>query len=196
MSTHTTQKRYLTCAETAQLVRKALRTEFPGVKFSVRSDTYAGGASIRVRWTDGPTSSDVDRIAGAFAGADFDGMVDLKVYAEHWLHPDGSVSIAHRPGTTGSFMEIIGDPIGPTAELVDFGADYVFCNREISPEWQEEILEEFERVIGRPIAREELWRQEIPLAVDRDGRVLRMVDRETEAVPSLVLQYTGTRVRG
>ena len=28
---------YLTCAETAKLVRSALKTEFPGVRFSVRS---------------------------------------------------------------------------------------------------------------------------------------------------------------
>src|SRR3990167_7466408 len=107
MST-TQEKTYLSCAETAKLVRTALRDAFPGVKFSVRSDTYAGGASIRVRWTDGPTSDAVERVAGVFAGADFDGMVDLKVYAEHWLHPDGRVTIASRPATNGSFSEIIG----------------------------------------------------------------------------------------
>ena len=40
--------RYLTCAETAKLARAALKQAFPGVRFSVRSDTYAGGASIHV----------------------------------------------------------------------------------------------------------------------------------------------------
>jgi hypothetical protein len=69
---------YLTCAETATLVRTALKRAFPGVKFSVRSSTYSGGASIRVGWTDGPRRVDVERIAQPFAGADFDSMTDCK----------------------------------------------------------------------------------------------------------------------
>lgn len=35
--------RYLSCAETAKLVRQALKEAFPGVKFGVRSSTYSGG---------------------------------------------------------------------------------------------------------------------------------------------------------
>lgn len=76
---------YLTCAETAKLVRQALKESFPGVKFSVRSDTYAGGASIDVGWTDGPTSKQVDQILGAFEGAYFDGMIDYKGSRYHRL---------------------------------------------------------------------------------------------------------------
>lgn len=71
---------YISCADTAKEIRKALAANFPGVKFGVRSHTYSGGASINVSWTDGPTSEMVDRIAGQFAGCTFDGMVDLKEY--------------------------------------------------------------------------------------------------------------------
>lgn len=39
------EKTYQSCAETAKLLRQALKESFPGVKFSVRSSTYAGGAS-------------------------------------------------------------------------------------------------------------------------------------------------------
>ncbi|WP_338423309.1 LPD29 domain-containing protein, partial [Xylella fastidiosa] len=46
--------KYLTCAETAKLVRKALKESFPDIKFSVKSSNYSGGASIRVSWIDGP----------------------------------------------------------------------------------------------------------------------------------------------
>jgi len=43
-------RKYLTCAETAQLVRAALREAFPEVRFSVRSKVYAGGASINITY--------------------------------------------------------------------------------------------------------------------------------------------------
>jgi hypothetical protein len=79
------ERRYLSCAETAKLVRAALKESFPGVKFSVRSDSYAGGASIDVRWVDGPTGKQVDEILGAFEGAYFDGMIDYKGSRYHKL---------------------------------------------------------------------------------------------------------------
>lgn len=47
-------KEYLSAAETAALLRKALAKSFPGQKFYVRSQTYAGGASIDVYY-DGAT---------------------------------------------------------------------------------------------------------------------------------------------
>jgi hypothetical protein len=46
---------YLSCAETAKLVRAALKESFPGVKFSVKSSTYAGGASIMLPTLTAPT---------------------------------------------------------------------------------------------------------------------------------------------
>jgi conjugative element/phage-associated large polyvalent protein len=192
------EKTYLTCAETAKLVRKALKDAFPGVKFSVRSSTYSGGASITVGWTDGPTSDAVSKVTGLFSGADFDGMIDLKVYATHWLHPDGTVTLAKRPGTTGSFTEVIGDPVGPSAKLVHFGADFVFTRREVSDEWREEILSEFERVTGKTIPRGEgadYWSTTLPLHITREGELLRMVESDTQYVNDLVHRYTATHER-
>jgi hypothetical protein len=105
-----TPVRHLSCAETAKLVRAALRVAFPRVRFSVTSKTYSGGASIRVRWIDGPTMRRVEAVAGAFAGADFDGMQDLKTYR---------------------------GPAVADGERVHFGADFVFCEREASDaHWQ------------------------------------------------------------
>jgi hypothetical protein len=125
----------LSCAETAKLVRAALKREFPETKFSIRSKEYSGGASISVGWTDGPPTPAVDRIAQQFAGADFDGSIDLKCYSDHWLEPDGTVKIAHAQGTQrslGYLPEVIGDPPSPNARLVSFGADFVFCQRNYS----------------------------------------------------------------
>lgn len=93
---------FISAVDTAKLIRKALRESFPGVKFSVRCDRYAGGASIDVRWTDGPTTPQVDRVAGAFEGSYFDGSIDYKGSLYHSL--DG--------------------------EPVHLGPDFVFTNRE------------------------------------------------------------------
>ena len=127
-------KDWPSCAETASLVRAALKQSFPGVKFSVRSDTYSMGASIDVRWTDGPSSKAVEKVAKQFEGADFDGMIDLKSYNDHWLSPDGTVRLAHADGTVGSLGVIPGGEWkGPAdARKVHLGADYVFCNRDLS----------------------------------------------------------------
>ena len=124
--------RYLTCAETAVLVRKALKAKFPDVKFSVRSDTYSGGASIRVTWLLGPTTKQVEAVAKQFQGGDFDGMIDLKIHNESWLLPDGTARLAESPGTEGSrgvIPAFVSDAPHPNAELVSFGADFVFCDR-------------------------------------------------------------------
>lgn len=126
---------YLSCAETAKLVRAALKRSFPGVKFSVRSSVYAGGASIDVNWTDGPCSKAVEPVATQFKGGNFDGMIDLKTNHSSWLMPDGTACIATDEGTTGSMgiREATRNWMpDPEAKLVHFGADFIFCTRHLS----------------------------------------------------------------
>jgi hypothetical protein len=76
---------YISTTETAALVRKALKEAFPGVKFSVRSSSYAGGASISVGWTDGPNKALVVAITERFEASYFDGMIDYKGACYHML---------------------------------------------------------------------------------------------------------------
>lgn len=126
--------KYLTCAETAKLIRKQLSQKFPGVKFSVRSQTYSMGASIDVGWTLGPTKKQVEAVTEPFAGAGFDGMIDLKYDVTAWLSPDGSATWASSPGTEGSMGQhpAFNEPAPcPGAEKVSFGSDHVFCHRDI-----------------------------------------------------------------
>lgn len=101
---------WLSAADTAKLVRKALKADFPGVKFSVRSSTYAGGASIDVSWTDGPMVQDVDRTIKLYEGShgEMNGGDTIKMPHDSLLMTDD----------------------GPT--VVHFGADYVFSNRRVS----------------------------------------------------------------
>ena len=78
--------RYISCADTAKLIRQALKEAFPEVKFSVKSKNYSGGASIGVGWTDGPLTADVDPMIKVFAGTWFDGMDDSTHYYETTLN--------------------------------------------------------------------------------------------------------------
>ena len=55
------ERKSLSCADTAKLIRADLKTNYPNVKFSVRSSVYSGGASIRVSWVDGCFVEDVER---------------------------------------------------------------------------------------------------------------------------------------
>ena len=127
---------YLSVAQTAKLVRRELKKQFPGVKFSVRSKKYSGGASINVNWADGPLSKEVDAVVKPYEGGGFDGMIDMAWHRTHYLRADGSVLVHHDPGTEGSrglhpsqdnvaFEDIMPDDV----RVVQFGADYIFTSR-------------------------------------------------------------------
>jgi hypothetical protein len=60
----------------AALLRKALRSQFPGVKFSVRCSSGTAAAWINVTYDDGPTHQQVQAITGQFEGRSFSGQTD------------------------------------------------------------------------------------------------------------------------
>lgn len=115
--TASASRQYLSVAETAKLVRVALKAAHPGVKFYVRSSSYAGGASIDVSYTDGPFEPAVKAVTDRYSGGDFDGMTDSMSYHD-------------------SLVTFEGDEL-PT--LVHFGADFIFVRREISPTYLEQL---------------------------------------------------------
>src|SRR5574343_581629 len=47
-------------AAAAKGIREELKKTFPGIKFSVISDSYSMGDSVHINWTDGPTTGEVD----------------------------------------------------------------------------------------------------------------------------------------
>ena len=105
--------KYISVVDTAKIIRRCLKEAFPGIKFSVRSSSYSMGASIDVKWTDGPAEVQVEAVVGRFKGSYFDGMIDYKgsVYAEY----DG--------------------------EPVHFMSDYIHCHREYSDEAVERAID-------------------------------------------------------
>ena len=99
--------KYISVVDTAKLVRASLKESFAGVKFSVTSDSYAGGASINIKYKDGPTESQVKAVISNFEGSYFDGSIDYQ----------------------GSCYANL------NGEEVRFGADFIFVNRKYSVEF-------------------------------------------------------------
>lgn len=67
-------------AATAAAIREELKKNFSGVKFSVTSESFAGGDSCHISWTDGPTRTEVEAITGKYQYGSFDGMTDCYNY--------------------------------------------------------------------------------------------------------------------
>ena len=66
--------------EAAKAIRKELKNKFPGTKFSVTSQSYSMGNSVRISYENGPTSSSVNELVDKYQDGDFDGMEDLYNY--------------------------------------------------------------------------------------------------------------------
>jgi hypothetical protein len=142
--------RRVDAVEVAKLIRANLKRQFPNIRFSVRTDRYAGGNSIIVKWTDGPTNSAVEEVTGGYAGARFDGMIDLQCSADSWFCQKHGARTAAIHGS-GSEHE------GPKrsrcchrATLVKMGADYVETYRGLSPEFRAELENILSQRYGRP----------------------------------------------
>lgn len=70
-------KQVSTHAATAQAIRNELKKLFPSTKFTVRSNSFAGGDSVSIKWENGPTDDNVERVVGKYQYGHFDGMQDL-----------------------------------------------------------------------------------------------------------------------
>lgn len=75
----------LSAPDTAKLLRKVLKREFPGVKFSLRGSRGTGYGYYSLSWTGGPSEKDVDAVVGPFEGSYFDGMQDMEVRVKTFI---------------------------------------------------------------------------------------------------------------
>ena len=73
----TTTARTLTMNETTMLIRKALKSLWPGVKFSVRKDRGTACGWVTISWEDGPTDRAVTAAVDHFHGSKFNGQTDM-----------------------------------------------------------------------------------------------------------------------
>jgi hypothetical protein len=80
----------------AKNIRAELKRAFPAVAFSIRSRRFSMGNAIDVRWTDGPTSEQVDAIIGKYSAGTFDGMTDCYNYERSaWTQAFGDAKFVH-----------------------------------------------------------------------------------------------------
>jgi hypothetical protein len=181
------EARYIDAADTAKLVRAALKRAFPRVRFGVRTSRYAGGASVQVRWTDGPTTAAVETIVQPYTGREFDAMIDMETRRDAWLLPDGSVRPARMHGTEGAGGTIVEDRRGiphDDAELVHFGAGYISANRLHSRALVERIAAEVACLLRKPVPA--IRESDGAAYVEGDARLADAIRRaleETEVAP-------------
>ena len=90
--------RYIGVVNVAKLVKGSLKKTFPGVTFSVRSNRYAGGASVHVTWKDGPQESEVNAVVSQYEGSRIDGDYSPRPVT-HYLRPDGQAMVAYNPAS-------------------------------------------------------------------------------------------------
>ena len=70
-----------TAALTAKEIRKVLKATYPGVKFSVTSESYSGGDSVRVEYTDFIPAKELDKLLSKYQYGSFNGMEDIYEYS-------------------------------------------------------------------------------------------------------------------
>lgn len=75
----------------AKNIRAELKAAYPGVKFSVRVERFSMGNAIRVGWTDGPNTAQVEAITYKYKAGSFNGMEDIYEYnRSDWKDAFGS----------------------------------------------------------------------------------------------------------
>lgn len=95
---------YIEPKEVAKIVRTELKKNFKDCKFSVKTSVYSMGASVHVKWTNGPSEAAVEYVVGKYHGAEFDGMEDLKKFNGE---PYGNDYIMlHRTVTEDHYIEV------------------------------------------------------------------------------------------
>jgi hypothetical protein len=67
-------------AACAAAIRQELKEKYPGVKFSVTSETFSMGNSVSVNWTDGPEYEEIETIVEGYQYGHFNGMEDIYEY--------------------------------------------------------------------------------------------------------------------
>lgn len=163
MTTAAARPRHLDVADVAKLLRKRLRADFPGIKFSVRAQRSSMWCSLNVSWTDGPTERRVRESVTPFRGGRFEGLTDCAYGADSWYCPEHGARTAETYGCDVADNNRVHESrCCARAELMSFGADAVNVSRKLSPEFAADlrtrVLVEFEPEALTEGVDVEVWR--------------------------------------
>lgn len=87
--------------QSAAIMRRILRANFPACKFSVTTERGSMVSSVRISWMDGPSTKAVDALVRGFVAGRFDGMTDSYDYDnDKLLNVEG---VMYRPGCSYVF---------------------------------------------------------------------------------------------
>lgn len=138
-------------------IRRLLRQSFPGVVFKVTSDSYSGGDSIHVHWTDGPTTEMVVKISDDFQECDFDGMDDSTHY-RHSIFTEvfgGAKYVQEQRDISEARMRQVADEIGYKGLEIKCG-DIVGANHETNCAFRREYYSrDYRDGVAPPLERTE-----------------------------------------
>ena len=126
--------------DAAACIRAMLAEQFPGTKFWVRSQSYAGGCSLDVGYNGSlpgaPELKAVETLVKPWGTDGFDGMIDMAYNLERWVLPNCTIAGTVTQGTTCSrgVRDAHNDPKPhPEAVLMRGGIGYAFVsNRRTS----------------------------------------------------------------
>lgn len=93
MNTYKTEAAYV-----ASIIRKELKARFPGVKFSVKSLTFAGGDDVDIYYEKGLNTPDrhaVEAVVDKYKAGHFDGMTDCYEYKDNMTGPSVKYITVH-----------------------------------------------------------------------------------------------------
>lgn len=86
-------------------IRRMLKSAFPGVKFSVRTEYGSMMDAVNIKWEDGPTQATVDKMLSVFEEGRFDSMRDYYEYMPtEWTRTFGSAKYI---STTRSHSDLL-----------------------------------------------------------------------------------------
>lgn len=110
-------KRTSSHAGAAKTLKAELQTAFPGIKFSVKSDSFSMGDSVNVSYEDGPAYHIVDDIASKYQYGHFNGMEDIYEYSNRrddlpqskYVHVSRSQSKETRSALDAACAKMLGD---------------------------------------------------------------------------------------
>lgn len=133
-------REFISATNVAKMIRKGLKESFPGVKFSVVTDKYAGGASIRLQWENGPSPAMVEKLVKVYQSDGGGNMDDSRKHNEQFL--DG--------------------------EPIILGSDFVFCTRDLSEDIVQEQMAAAATALGIAPPEGGKWTGEAIRALSRD----------------------------